>query len=279
MLIDSDYSLLIEAVISSRKIILQNFGIDHASVLKDDNSPVTKTDLALNHYLISAIKTLYPGSAIVSEENVYEDNVEAISHSKVFIIDPLDGTKSFIKNSPEFSVNVALKIEDKLVMGIIYSPIEDVLYYAYENKFFKLNYASTSNRKISQVVEQKGLSKEDKITVIATKNEDELNQIKKLLSKTGYKIDFISFASSLKFCYLAEGMADIYFRTARIKLWDVAAGFAIVSAVEFEVVDHHNNDLMKKILNKENIKNLCERNFEIDPFVVKKSKLVIDLDK
>lgn len=106
---------------------------------------------------------------------------------------------------------------------------------------------------------------------IATRREDELQEIKNFFVKKNISnIEFVSLSSSAKFCYLAEGRADIYLRAARIKLWDVAAGFAIVKATGYQVTDHVDNDLLAKILDKNYVTTLQNEKFRIDPFMIKK---------
>lgn len=269
---DFEFLPIIAAIISSQKIALKYFKKDKNFELKTDSSPLTKADTEINQHLITALKKNYPDIAIISEENSFKDNVGAILQDQAFIIDPLDGTSSFIKGSPEFTVNIALKIKDKLVMGAIYFPVEDVLYYAENNLLFKFEQASKTKTKITKISPRTFYDK-SKITIIATRREDELREIKKALSKTELKCDFVSFSSSAKFCYLTEGVADVYYRAAKIKLWDVAAGFAICQSAGLEIIDHQNNDLLQIILNRNYVKNLEENQFRIEPFIIKPSAL------
>lgn len=262
-----EYYPIIDTVLKSRKIILENFRSDITVVKKHDYSPLTKADLEVNDLLIEAIKKYYPDAAIISEENSFTENSDAILKEKVFIIDPIDGTSSFIEGSPEFTVNIALKIKDKLVMGIIYSPIDDVLYYAEYDTLYKLKYASEDHCQISRLHHEK--NSKPYLTVITTRRKDEIEKIKKDLSHLPQKLKFISFSSSLKFCYLADGLADMYYRSAKIKLWDIAAGFAIVNAVGFKILDRGNNNFLDKIFADDYIKVMQKDDFRVDPFVVR----------
>lgn len=266
-----EFSFINEAMISSRQIALKYFKSDKENKdfeTKSDDSPVTKADLEINQHLIEAIKKYLPDASIISEENSFEDNIDAILQDKVFIIDPLDGTSAFIKGSSEFTVNVALKVKENLVFGAIYLPIEDVLYCTENQKLFKIEDASKSEAKIIQITAKEQQDK-NKIIVIATRREDELGEIRDSLKNVKAHLEFISFSSSAKFCYLAEGKADVYYRAAKIKLWDVAAGFAISLAAGLEILDHQGCDLLERILNNSYVKNLQENQFRIESFIIK----------
>jgi 3'(2'), 5'-bisphosphate nucleotidase len=264
---DFQYFDLINATIATHEIVLKYFRKDLEIDNKSDDSPVTKADLEINFYLNYIIKKSYPNSAIISEENSSKLNEESLNSDYVFIIDPLDGTSAFIKGSPEFSVNIALKISDKLVMGIIYSPIDDVLYHAENHKLFKITKAS-SEPQIKQISQQK-FQQKSKLKVIATRREEELALIRQDLAQKGLDFELVSFSSSLKFCYLAEGLADIYYRMASIKLWDVAAGFAIVEAAGFKILKHDKSSLLQDIFSKNGIKKMQQDVFKIPSFLVK----------
>jgi 3'(2'), 5'-bisphosphate nucleotidase len=258
------YSGIIDAVISSRPIVLKYFQKDFTVTNKEDDSPVTKADLEVNSHLNSAIKKLHPNSAIISEENSAQGSLNA---AEVFIIDPIDGTSAFIKGSSEFSVNVALKIGENLVMGSIYSPIDDVLYHAENGELFKVINASQAGAEVLRIKSQEFKEKEV-LKVIATRREEELGEIKKELERKGLNFELMSFSSSLKFCYLAEGLADCYYRMVSIKLWDVAAGFAIVKAAGLKVSDYQGRDLVKILFSLDSSAALQENDFKIPPFIV-----------
>jgi 3'(2'), 5'-bisphosphate nucleotidase len=270
--INPKYDQVIETVIESGKIALKYFkpNQETAYEIKSDESPVTKADLEVNQYLTESLKKFYPSIKTISEEGDVAENLAAILSDKTFIIDPIDGTDSFIKGSKEFTINVALKLNSDLVMGIIYLPVDDVLYYA-DSWFgcYKIINATGASEVIK--ITQKNNCAEDKITIITTRREDEFEQIKKLLSGVKQEINFINIASSLKFCFLCDGNADAYYRAARIKIWDVAAGFALVKACGFEITNHHNDDLLKIIFDKFFLENSAKNQFRIEPFIIRKS--------
>ena len=262
------YPEIIKAVIATRPIILKYFQKDFEVTNKKDDSPVTKADLEVNAYLNEVINKLHHGSAIISEENSSKLNLENLNSEKVFIIDPIDGTSSFIKGSKEFSVNIALKIGADLAMGIIYSPIDDVIYIAENDKLSKIESAS-ADFKLSQILPRQ-IKNEGPLKVIATRRSEELMAIKKELQKKDVAFELIGFASSLKFCYLTEGMADCYYRMVSIKLWDVAAGFAIVKAAGFKIITRDGDDLLKLIFSEKGLLQMQESNFNIPQFIVER---------
>jgi len=203
---------------------------------KDDDSPVTKADLAANDFIITKLNELFPEILIVSEENSYEDNKKAALKEEYFMIDPLDGTSAFIKKSDEFSVNIAFINKKKVVFGVIYLPALDLMYFTNEfSKAIKIeNY--TKKQKISQINVSKNT---DNLVVICTKREPEKSEIINDLKDKNIAIkEVISIASSYKFCLIAEGKADLYPRRANIKAWDVAAGHAIVNAASGNMIDY-----------------------------------------
>ena len=101
--------------------------------LKKDDSVVTKADLSANDLIIKELSKLFPDIDIVSEENSEEDNLKASKNEQYFMIDPLDGTSSFVKKSDEFTVNIALIKNSKAIFGVIYLPARDLMYFTDEN--------------------------------------------------------------------------------------------------------------------------------------------------
>ncbi len=262
---------LIDIVVGTRRIVLKYFIPNQPNdyALKSDGSPLSIADLEINSYLATNLQKFYPQIAIVSEENDADQNLEAMLRDEVFIIDPLDGTQSFIEGNPEFTVNVALKINKSLELGIIYLPVDDVLYYAdSEIGCLKIINASKEERDIVLLqTQQKKIQKE--LRIIATKRKDEVEEIKRITVKIQKKISFIHVASAIKFCWLCDDRADAYFRIARIKIWDVAAGFVLVKNCGFEV-HHQENNLVPMILKNEYIEKLAKNELRIEPFIIKR---------
>jgi 3'(2'), 5'-bisphosphate nucleotidase len=186
--------------------------------IKKDNTPVTNGDLLVDKILQEKISDLTPGIQIVSEENV--DEINKFDRKNFWLIDPIDGTREYIKNRNEYTLNAALILDKKPVLGVIYAPKLKRLFYS-----FGKNNAFEINRNKKSKLTSKKLSKKNEILALSnslTPSDIILNIHKK------YNVTkFIKCSSSLKFCLIASGEFDIYAARARAKEWDIAAGHAI----------------------------------------------------
>ena len=211
--------------------------------LKKDDSVVTKADLSANDLIIKELSKLFPDIDIVSEENSEEDNLKASKNERYFMIDPLDGTSSFIKKSDEFTVNIALIQNDRTIFGAIYLPARDLMYFTDENnKSKKIEGYSKGQGKLQEI---KTANNQDNLVVICTKREPEKSEVIADLENRNVSVkEIISISSSYKFCLISEGKADLYPRKVNIKAWDVAAGHAIVNGADGNMI----NSLTKKEL-------------------------------
>ena len=212
-------------------------------LIKADNSPVTNGDLAVDKILQTKIKSLTPNIPIVSEETV-DFNIKN-EDKNFWLIDPIDGTKDYIKKKDEYTLNAALIIDLKPALGVVYAPEKDRLFYSYgKNSAFEINKGKKLilNSKKKHTSEIIGLES-------SRSSSDEVLEIYKK-----YKVSqIIKMSSSLKFCVLASGEADIYAAKARAFEWDIAAGHAVLEHAGGSVTTHEK----KKILyGKENFKNL-----------------------
>lgn len=190
---------------------------------KEDSSPVTEADIAAHHIIVDGLRLLDPSIAIVSEEANEEDNVTAAQQSRFWLIDPLDGTKSFIKKTDEFTVNIALIEAGKPIAGVVYVPAQDVMYYTLNGKE-----AFKQVRGVEPVRIVARQAPEDGVVVVASKSHrtpetDAFIATLKVAS-------ILSASSSVKLCLVAEGEADVYPRFGRTMEWDIAAGHAVLEA-------------------------------------------------
>lgn len=227
--------------IKAGEIILEYYQSDNIGVeVKDDDSPVTLADKAANDYIIDELTKL-TDHPIVTEEDA-ANHLKDFQPKTFWLIDPLDGTKSFINKEPSFTVNIAL-IEDNVPkIGVIYVPASGELFYTNEQgtKAFKGN------------DEIKVRERSNNLTIIASKSHlsTETEEYIKSLPEVD---DFISVGSSLKFCKLAEGVADIYPRFSPTMEWDTAAGHVVATEAGAKIVTSpEGNDLQ---YNKENLLN------------------------
>ena len=234
-------AIAIEASDAIMKIYVKDFSVEY----KDDKSPLTEADTKANEIICKRLEELYPTIPMMSEENKEVPFDARKGWEYYWCIDPIDGTKEFIKKNDEFTINIALIHKDTPVLGVVYAPAINEMYSAkkghgaYKNAQ-KLPLFTNSNP-------------EEKLFVVASKShlsEETQAFIDALNSK---EIEQISKGSSLKLCMVAEGIADIYPRLAPTMEWDTAAADAIVRESGNMTYQYENNKPM--IYNKENLLN------------------------
>lgn len=196
--------------------------------IKSDSSPLTEADIAAHVIIETALKELTPDLPILSEES---DNItweERRSWSTYWLVDPLDGTKEFINRNGEFTVNIALIDEGVPVLGVVYVPVLDVLYYGTKaDGAFKEENGSKVAIHISKISEEQGSLK-----IVASRNHrgEALDAWIAKAETRFSSVEAISMGSSLKICLIAEGKADIYPRLALTSEWDTGAAQAVLEA-------------------------------------------------
>lgn len=211
---------IIETARKAGDAILEYYSEDIGVFDKEDDSPLTKADLAAHHIIVDELKRFDPETPVISEESGVPGYEERKDWSKFWIVDPLDGTKEFIKKNGEFTVNIALVDEGEPVLGIVHIPAKNVTYFAAkEEGAFKQEGEKDPVRIYSDVAD---ISKP--VTVIQSRSHGS-DSLKDDLAKKGITMkDAVKAGSSLKFCLVAEGKADIYPRMGPTMEWDVAAG-------------------------------------------------------
>jgi 3'(2'), 5'-bisphosphate nucleotidase len=254
---EKNLDIAIRAAIEAGNAIIEIYETEDFQVKnKDDDSPLTIADLKANAIINSYLKNT--DTPIISEENKQLDYRERKNWSDCWIVDPLDGTKEFIKRNGEFTVNIAFIKYNLSRLGVIYVPAKNTIYYADENSAWKqvlknsdpLSFEHSESFKITPKKE------EGKIRVVGSRshmNDDTKKIISNLRQNSTDEIEVVSKGSSLKFCLVAEGKADIYPRFAPTMEWDTAAGQAICSAVGLNVIDKETSVEMK--YNRENLLN------------------------
>jgi 3'(2'), 5'-bisphosphate nucleotidase len=213
---------------------------------KSDNSPLTLADKASNKVIVSSLSKSFPEIPILSEEEKHVDFAERANWKKFWLVDPLDGTKEFIKRNGEFTVNIALIDKGYPVLGIIYAPVFDTIY------------VGDVLEKIAYKIDREGVQTELKVNYksekrIAVGSRSHSSQEEADLLKTYDVVDTISVGSSLKFCMVAEGKADIYYRHGPTMEWDTGAGQAIIEASGGTVTNMQTQERFN--YNKENLLN------------------------
>ena len=232
----------IEAALEAGKVILEIYKSDDFEVeIKGDNSPLTKADKASHNTLVSYLEKT--GVPILSEEGKEIPFKERKDWKQLWILDPIDGTKEFIKRNGEFTVNIALVAEQRTVLGVIFVPALGDLYFStLALGSFKINIdlKSYSIENILETADKLPLEREDKtFTIVASRSHmsaETEGYVTEMKAKHG-TVNLISKGSSLKLCMVAEGQADCYPRFAPTMEWDTAAGQAICEHAGFKVID------------------------------------------
>ena len=235
----------IKASLEAGKAVLEIYDRDFNVNYKDDKSPLTEADLVSNEIINKfLIDTSIP---ILSEENKEVSFEIRKKWDSCWIVDPIDGTKEFIKKNGEFTINIALVERGITKLGVIYVPVTRELYYTNHNKTF--SYKTTIPEKIHDLESLLFYDKDKNIPAVDIKsntkivgsrshmNDDTLNFVEELKEQYD-NVEIVSKGSSLKFCLVAEGKANYYPRFAPTMEWDTAAGQAICEAVGLNVIDH-----------------------------------------
>lgn len=231
--------IAIRAAVDAGKSIMDIYNdpaMDFEIEKKADNSPLTKADKAAHSLIFNALSTTpFP---VLSEEGKEIPFKERSKWKTLWIVDPLDGTKEFIKRNGEFTVNIALVEKGVPVLGVIYVPVRKELYFAADSVgAFKFSGIDSSSQPSMDELKQKAVRlpmsmAHQGVVVVASRSHqtEQTTSFIENLRKQGKPVTLISSGSSLKICLVAEGSADIYPRFAPTMEWDTAAGHAIAKA-------------------------------------------------
>ncbi len=274
--------MILEVINTALKAGKEIIGIyeDNFSVqYKDDRTPLTEADRRSHKVIAEGLERISPNIPILSEEGKDIPYEKRKSWKRFWLVDPLDGTKEFIKRNGEFTVNIALIEDRKPTLGVVYAPALNLLYFAQKDKgAYRLK------------VEEDALTKEDLkeaerlplyrnsnpekvLRVVASRshmNEETRNFIERLRNRTE-KVETLSIGSSLKICLVAEGKADIYPRLGPTMEWDTAPAHAVALESGCEVHAYENGLSETLTYNKENLLN--------PHFIVFRRELAYLLDK
>jgi len=228
---------LIDISIEAGDAILEFYNSEIDVQVKFDSSPLTKADLESNSIIVKRLKTLMPNIPILSEEEADISFDVRSKWNEYWLVDPLDGTKEFINKNGEFTVNIALIRDHKPIFGLIHLPVKKHTYWGCEDKgSFFLDQANNT-RKINV-----SKNTNDPIRIAASRSHPS-EELTNLLDKIkNYKL--LEVGSSLKFCLIASGEADIYPRFGPTSEWDTAAGEAIARFAGGSMVDFENNNII-----------------------------------
>lgn len=229
--------------------ILEIYNKDFTIEYKDDKSPLTDADKVSNQIIVDALKQITPDIPIISEENKLIEYKERKNWIKCWVVDPIDGTKEFIKKNGEFTINIALIENGEPILSVLSVPAQNKIYYAEKNKgSFVIENTETRALKINDNIV-------DTIRIVGSRS----HQTPELLAyveeqKSKYQnVDFVAAGSSLKFCLIAENKADVYPRLGPTMEWDTAAGQLIATEAGAEVLVWETKEPLK--YNRENLLN------------------------
>jgi len=240
---------IIDTVIEAGERVREIYESDFEVSKKDDNSPITKADLESNKIIRAALEKT--GIPILSEEDV--DDKSRLSSDKIWIVDPLDGTTDFVNRTGEFTIMVGLVENHVPVMGLIYWPTKQKLYYAERGMGAFCSHSDTVEECVWEVISVRETQNlEDCLALVSRHHLSDRE--KKILDHL--KITHTaSIGSSLKVTEISSGMADVYLTTTnKMKQWDTCASFCIISEAGGKITDVAGNELVYNtdIVNHEN---------------------------
>lgn len=240
----------LDAALRAGGAIMEIYKRDFEVEFKADDSPLTEADKAAHHIIVDALED--SGFPVLSEESKQIPYEERKAWETYWLVDPLDGTKEFIKKNGEFTVNIALIKDGRPVMGVVYAPVLQTMYYGIvqggegvEQGAWKAT--GCADRSIDEILSSSSpcptphaQSGEASLRVVASRSHcnEETEKFIGQLEKEFGTVELVSSGSSLKLCMVADGSADIYPRIAPTMEWDTAAAHAVVKAAGGRVVEY-----------------------------------------
>ncbi|MCP5196827.1 MAG: 3'(2'),5'-bisphosphate nucleotidase CysQ [Gammaproteobacteria bacterium] len=210
--------------------ILEVYATAFDVTAKEDNSPLTAADLASHRAIVAGLRALTPAIPVLSEESAAIPFTERMQWRRYWLVDPLDGTKEFIKRNGEFTVNIALIEDHEPVLGVVRVPVTGLCYFAARS------YGAFREEpgQPSQPIAVEPLRPHRPIRVVGSKSHGGLGLQKFVTALGAHRL--VTIGSSLKLCQVAEGVADVYPRLGLTSEWDTAAAHAIVNMAGGQVV-------------------------------------------
>ncbi len=239
------YKILSISYLAGAKILeiyRTSFSVDN----KKDNSPVTAADMMAHNIICEHLRKLTPSVPILSEESSDVSFCDSHKWKQYWLVDPLDGTREFIKRNDEFSVNIALIEGHRAILGVVLIPVTGICYTAAVNHGARKHDMDGATNQIS-------VKKTDSNNIIVAGSRSYGNKRQNAFIQKLNNPEILSIGSSLKFCIVAEGKADIYPRFGPTSEWDTGAAQIIVEEAGGKVVDMNFNQL--KYNTKESILN------------------------
>jgi len=253
-----------QIAIQAGKAILDIYHSDDFNIeAKGDGSPLTKADKAANEIIVSRLQELFPEIPILSEEGRDIPYAERKNWQRFFLVDPLDGTKEFIKRNGEFTVNIALIENGNPIAGVVYAPVLNALYASEKqtNDKWLLEIKTANdqpqdeNTKGSEtnLIIAENTPKPFRIVASRSHNNEQTQEFIAKMEEKHKTVEIVSMGSSLKLCLVAEGRAEVYPRLGPTMEWDTAAAHAIALAANCSVLEYDTQQPLT--YNKENLLN------------------------
>jgi 3'(2'), 5'-bisphosphate nucleotidase len=246
----------LEAALEASKVIMKYYDGEIEVELKEDQSPVTIADKEADKIIRKVLEET--GLPVLSEEHPIPNHDERLQWEQFWMVDPLDGTKEFIKKNGEFTINIALIENNVPVGGVIAAPASSIVYFGESGYGSFKSVLSKDTANISDIFKKitplnpKDLEKDETIKIAVSRShldETTVQYIEKL--KQTRNVETTSAGSAIKIGLLAEGEAHIYPRFSPCMEWDIAAGFGIVNQLDFQFISTENNK--KLSFNKKNL--------------------------
>jgi 3'(2'), 5'-bisphosphate nucleotidase len=220
---------IVDLAVDAGKAILEVYATDFDVQVKGDESPLTQADLASHHCIVRGLGVLTPDIPVISEEEGLPSFAERGQWQRYWLIDPLDGTKEFVNRNGEFTVNIALIDSNRPIFGVVHVPVQDKTYVGCEGHGSELREGgSTTSISVAAV-------SGDPVRIVGSRSHRG-SSLDAFLAKVG-ESDMLPMGSSLKFCVVAEGRADIYPRLGLTSEWDTAAAQAVVEQAGGKVLE------------------------------------------
>ncbi len=239
----------VDIAVAAGAEILDVYENDFDVESKDDGSPLTTADRRAHELIVKRLGELSPPWPILSEESVSIDYAERSGWQRFWLVDPLDGTKEFIKRNGEFTVNIALVDDGVPVLGVVHTPAQNVSHAAARGEGAFLINASGEYQPISTKKYNN-----DEVTMVASRSHAgaAVDAYREKLEKQSGKVNIQSMGSALKICLVAEGKADVYPRLGLTSEWDTAAAHCVLNIAGGKLVNCNGEAL---VYNKQNILN------------------------
>jgi len=221
---------LLELARSAGDAILEVYDTDFAVRSKSDQSPLTAADMASHRIIEEGLRALTPGIPILSEESSAVPFAERQQWRRYWLVDPLDGTKEFVKRNGEFTVNIALVENHSPLLGVVHVPVKQLVYYG-GNGLGAWRKAPQAEPEAIRICPQRRTPVQ-----VAGSRSHAGESLQQFLHRLGAH-QIVSMGSSLKLCLVADGTADVYPRLGPTSEWDTAAAQAIVEAAGGRVTD------------------------------------------